>query len=189
MSVFDYLNICVTNRHLCTGDFLQQMRVVCSKRPDMVILREKDLSSEEYYKLAYQMKEITNSYQLDLTGHYFWETCLELELNRMHLPLSVFEENALRIRKSFSLVGVSVHSLEEGLIAQGLGADYVMYGHIFQTPSKEGLAPRGLEALEGVCSGLEIPVYGIGGITSGNMSSVLQSGAKGICQMSAYMGL
>ncbi|RAK19444.1 thiazole tautomerase (transcriptional regulator TenI) [Anoxybacillus vitaminiphilus] len=81
-------------------------------------------------------------------------------------------------------VGCSVHSLEEAQEAERDGADYCLYGHIFPTDCKAGLAPRGLFELEVVAKQIHIPVIAIGGIRPNNVEKVLQAGAKGIAVMS-----
>ena len=71
--------------------------------------------------------------------------------------------------------------------AMKLGADYVTAGHIFRTDCKKGLEPRGLGFLEKIVHTVSVPVYGIGGIHSGNEESVQEHGAAGVCIMSGCM--
>ncbi|CAG9622588.1 thiazole tautomerase TenI [Sutcliffiella rhizosphaerae] len=81
-------------------------------------------------------------------------------------------------------VGRSVHSLEEGLQAEREGADFVIYGHIYRTDSKPGIAPQGLQKLRETTRVLDIPVIAIGGIIPENVSEVLATGARGVAVMS-----
>lgn len=85
------------------------------------------------------------------------------------------------------VIGASVHSLEEALAAERSGADYLIFGHIFPTGSKPGLAPRGLEALAEVCGRVRVPVLAIGGVTAANAALVRRAGAAGVAVMSAVM--
>lgn len=87
----------------------------------------------------------------------------------------------------FDLIGVSVHSVEEAIFAEKMGADYVTAGHIFLTDCKKGLAARGLPFLKNVCESVGIPVYAIGGITPDHVDDVLGAGAAGFCVMSGIM--
>ena len=64
----------------------------------------------------------------------------------------------------FKVIGTSVHSVEDAIKAEQLGATYMTAGHIFATDCKKGLPPRGLDFLKNVCDAVEIPVYAIGGI-------------------------
>lgn len=83
-------------------------------------------------------------------------------------------------------IGSSIHSFEEGKKAIQDGADYVLFGHIFDSKSKPGTPPRGLEELKRVTT-LDIPVIAIGGITPENTRKVLDAGAKGIAVMSGVL--
>jgi thiazole tautomerase (transcriptional regulator TenI) len=82
-------------------------------------------------------------------------------------------------------VGCSVHSLDEAKEAAKSGADFCIYGHIFLTTSKSGMAPRGVDSLQAIVASVNIPVIAIGGIHAGNAAQVLQAGADGIAVMSA----
>lgn len=80
--------------------------------------------------------------------------------------------------------GVSVHSLEEALVAQEEGADYLMYGHVYETNSKPGLAPHGVEQLAILCETLTVPVIALGGIRCYHIPELVSAGASGIAVMS-----
>lgn len=184
--------VTVTNRNLCVRPFLEQMERVCRQKPRAIILREKDLTKEEYYKLAKDVNEICENYKIPLIPHTFLEVARELNIARIHLPLSKLEE-ASKISKEtlsfFQTIGVSTHSVEDALLAQKLGATYITAGHIYTTDCKKGLAPRGLTFLKDVCQAVEIPVYGIGGINldEERIKAVKEAGAAGSCIMSAMM--
>lgn len=179
--------VVVTSRKLCSGDFLEKIEGICDLSPDLIILREKDLSPKDYYFLLSQVEKITFRYGVPLSGHLFWEESFSLGLSRIHLPFTVFQDVSEEVCGKFSSVGVSVHSLEEAQAVEALGGAYVIYGHVFETACKFGLASRGLGALAEVCTGVSLPVYGIGGITPSNETMVLEAGASGVCGMSSYM--
>jgi thiazole tautomerase (transcriptional regulator TenI) len=84
-------------------------------------------------------------------------------------------------------MGISVHSVEEAKKGEEAGADYLLFGHVFPTGSKPGLAPRGLESLQQVVESVSIPVIALGGITPENAGQVLSTGCAGIAMMSAVM--
>ncbi|UOQ86609.1 thiamine phosphate synthase [Gracilibacillus salinarum] len=81
-------------------------------------------------------------------------------------------------------VGKSVHSLPEAVEAKRDGADFILFGHVYQTQSKPGLAPKGLSTLETIVCDVSVPVIAIGGIDVTNLKAVLAAGAKGIAVMS-----
>ncbi|KKK37126.1 transcriptional regulator [Mesobacillus campisalis] len=84
-------------------------------------------------------------------------------------------------------VGASVHSLKEAREAFQDGADFGIFGHIFETSSKPGLAPKGLEELKCVTANTNLPIIAIGGIKPSNCREVIQAGAHGIAVMSGIL--
>ncbi|MDF2960262.1 MAG: regulatory protein TenI [Paenibacillus sp.] len=92
-----------------------------------------------------------------------------------------------RILPASVRIGCSVHSAAEGAAAAEQGADYVLYGHIFDSNSKPGLPPRGTAALAEVVEACPVPVIAIGGIEPDNVDEVLSSGCSGIAVLSAVL--
>ncbi|MEK3856377.1 thiazole tautomerase TenI [Cytobacillus sp. FSL H8-0458] len=84
-------------------------------------------------------------------------------------------------------VGCSVHSLEAAEKAAKQGADYILFGHIFETDSKKGVPPRGTGSLEALKKAVDIPVLAIGGIKPEKVPEVLEAGADGIAVMSGIL--
>ena len=85
-------------------------------------------------------------------------------------------------------ISVSVHSLEQALAAQDLGADYVVAGHIFDTPSHALEQGRGLKFLQEICESLKIKTYAIGGINFENLGEIKDVGAAGAYMMRGFLG-
>lgn len=180
--------IAVTNRHLCSRPFTEQIARVCQLHPKALILREKDLAEEEYLTLARQVKEICRQYDVPFVPHFYPGVAKELGCKRLHLPLPLLRENP-EVTEWFSVVGTSVHSVEDAIVAEKLGARYLTAGHIYVTDCKKGLPPRGLDFLHAVCEAVQIPVYGIGGIKidEGQLRELMKAGAAGGCVMSGLM--
>lgn len=101
----------------------------------------------------------------------------------LHLPASWLEGTPPFGR--FQRVGISVHSYDEAVEADAIGADYVTFGHVFPTQSHPGEPARGLQALADIVDRLAIPVLAIGGITAANVTEVLATGCAGVVVMSA----
>ena len=179
--------ICVTNRRLCREDFLERMEKVTAMRPKAVILREKDLSEEEYTDLAEKVMEICKRHDVPCILHTFINAAVKLGADSIHLPLPVLREMSAEDKKKFRIIGSSCHSAEDALEAESLGATYITAGHVFATDCKKGLPPRGLDFLKAVCESVDIPVYAIGGISLEKMPQVLEAGAAGGCIMSGFM--
>lgn len=152
---------------------------------DYIHIREKKLTLEQQMYWAQSLKTqgvpskriVMNG--LDQLAQHAWlggvhwgQAAIEgydlAELNRL---------NRLR-------VGVSVHSLKEAKVADERGADYLFYGHVYESDSKPNCEPRGLIALAEVCSNVSIPVIAIGGIRPENIGAIRTAGAKGAAVIS-----
>lgn len=179
--------ICITNRHICKGDFLDRIREVVLRKPRAVILREKDLTADEYADLALKVSKICSDAGIMCIYHTFIETAICHGVRQIHLPLPLLQSMSDEEKSRFDVLGVSCHSVAEAIKAQSLGATYIIAGHVFDTDCKKGLPGRGLSFLQEVVNAVDIPVYGIGGITESNLKQVLQTGAKGGCMMSGFM--
>lgn len=176
--------IAVTNRKLCTDNFVLRVREILSAEPFEVILREKDLSDDKYCQLAKEIVADNNEYKKVLALNRP-EIALELGIENVHLTMQQLMEHG---RPSFiKRAGVSVHSAEEAETAQKLGADYLIAGHIYATDCKKGVPPRGIEFFRGVCESVDIPVFAIGGISENNFNEPLENGGTGVCLMSEFM--
>jgi len=176
--------IAVTNRKLCTDNFVLRVREILSAEPFEVILREKDLSDDKYCQLAKEIVADNNGYKKVLALNRP-EIALELGIENVHLTMQQLMEHG---RPSFiKRAGVSVHSAEEAETAQKLGADYLIAGHIYATDCKKGVPPRGIEFFRGVCESVDIPVFAIGGISENNFNEPLENGGTGVCLMSEFM--
>lgn len=161
------------------GDFLERVSALY-KNGVSVILREKDLSENEYERLAKSVLEVCPNVIL----HSYANIAKRLGVRKIHLPLHMMNE---RIKNDFETIGVSVHSALEAVTAEKMGASYITAGHIFATDCKSGLAPRGTEFLRSVAYAVNIPVYGIGGISPDNIVKIKETGADGSCIMSGFM--
>ena len=179
--------LCVTNRRLCSGDFLTQLEKIAKARPAGIILREKDLSEEEYMDLAGKVMKICTRAGVPCILHSFPAAARQLHAKAIHLPLDQFLTMDEGDKASFRVIGVSCHSPEEAAAAEKHGATYISAGHIFDTDCKKGVPGRGLVFLEEVCKAAAIPVYAIGGISPENIETVRHAGAAGACIMSGLM--
>ena len=158
-------------------------------RPYALILREKDLCGADYAILARDMAELCKDTETELILHSFPEVAERLGISAVHMPFHKFMEMPEVLKKKFPTLGVSVHSMQDAILAQKGGATYLTAGHIFATDCKKGLPPRGLDFLREVCRAVSVPVYAIGGIHGDNMESCIRAGAAGVCMMSEYMVL
>jgi thiamine-phosphate pyrophosphorylase len=163
---------------------------------DWVQIREKDLSGAALFQLTREAlacpggcARILVNDRLDVAlaagagGVHLGEKSLPAEsvVRWLRQP-----DNAARVPPNF-LVGVSCHSLEAALAAGRAGADYIIFGPVFETPSKALYGPpQGLARLSEVCRQASVPVLAIGGITLENAGSCLSAGAAGIAAIRLF---
>ncbi len=189
MSTFK--RICVTDRRLVRGDFFRQLERILAlpvdNRPDALILREKDLSTDLYQRVSVRVLSLCREHGVCCIFNGHGDLARKLGAGGVQLSFSTYMESPVDNFVDIPLIGVSVHSQEEAEAAAARGADYLVYGHVFATDCKPGLPPRGLAALREICLGVSIPVYAIGGIGSENAGLCRQAGAAGVCMMSGYM--
>ena len=196
--------ICVTNKSICEKNgvlFLEQIKKVAEARPLAIVLREKNLSLEEYRELAGKVSKMCREVEGSrLIIHNFYELILEDEtdlanvLSYLHMPLWKLEElynnqsdEYARLREKLVGLGASCHSVEDAKLAEKLGCTYIIAGHIYNTDCKKGLEGRGPGFLRDVVESVSIPVYAIGGITPENINDIRDTGASGACIMSSSM--
>jgi len=155
-----------------------------------VQLREKDLPIRELLDLAYRMREVTARYSAMLFVNDRVDIALCVEADGVHLGQSGIPVSAVRnIVGEKLLIGASTHHLEEALTAEGEGADFITFGPVYDTPSKRKYGePVGIASLRSVAGKISIPVFGIGGITTGRVKEVMDSGAHGIALISGILG-
>ena len=178
---------CVTNRRLCSDDFLRRIEVIARQKPSGVILREKDLPENEYLALARDVIAVCVQAGVPCILHRFPGAAAALGQRAIHLPLPVLRALPREEKAYFHRIGVSCHSAAEVREAETLGCTYVTAGHIFETDCKKDLAGRGLPFLREVCGCTGVPVYAIGGIAPQNLRDIKNAGAAGACLMSSLM--
>lgn len=170
---------------------IERLAKLTELRPQAVILRAKALDKAAYRSLALQAQQSCEAAGIPLILHSDWQLASELGISKLHLPLALLRQLPACERTYFTRLSTSVHSVEEAIEAQSLGATVLIAGHIYTTQCKAGLAPRGLGFLQNVCSTVNLPVYAIGGISfdASQHAELKAKGARGACVMSAYMKL
>lgn len=182
-----YRIMCFTNRKLCAENYFDRLSDIADSKIFATVLREKDLTEDEYYELAKKVKNIYEKAQKTLILHNFPLVAKELKIDAIHLPLSVLDNMTEEERKYFKILGASCHSKEDAVKAEHYGCTYITAGHIYATDCKKGVEPRGLDFLREITQSVNIPVWAIGGITMNNIGEAVENGAFGGCIMSGLM--
>jgi thiamine-phosphate pyrophosphorylase len=154
-----------------------------------VQLREKDLGVRDLLSLATSLREPTRRHRARLLVNDRADVALAAEadgVQRAHdsLPVAALRE----VGGPRFLIGASVHSLAEARAAAQEGADFLVFGPVYDTPSKRAYGPpQGLDALRRVTGEVPSPVLAIGGVTAGRVGEVLAAGASGVGVISAIL--
>ena len=172
----------VTNRYQDSVEsFLEKVETACRSGVTIVQLREKNLTTNQYYQLAKQVKEITDSYQVPLIIDDRLDVCLAVDAAGLHigddeLPVSV----ARQVLGPDKILGVTAKTVERALEAEEGGANYLGTGAIFPTTTKENAPITLISTLKTICQRVAIPVVAIGGLTSENIDQLAATGIAGV---------
>lgn len=155
-----------------------------------VQVRERGLPAGELLALALQLRELTLRYDAALLINDRIDVALACGADGVHLPASSFSiADARALMGANRLVGVSAHSVADVIAANAAGADFLVFGPVYETPSKRSYGPpAGLANLREAARASELPVLAIGGITPSRVSEVLQAGAAGVALIRAILG-
>ena len=172
----------VTNRYQDSLEsFLKKVEMACRSGVTIVQLREKNLTTNQYYQLAKQVKEITDAYQVPLIIDDRLDVCLAVDAAGLHigddeLPVSV----ARQVLGPEKILGVTAKTVKRALEAEEGGADYLGTGAIFPTTTKENAPITLISTLKDICQTVSIPVVAIGGLTSENIDQLIGTGIAGV---------
>jgi thiamine-phosphate pyrophosphorylase len=177
----------ITNRRLSIEPLEERAGKALAAGASYLMMREKDLEPSLSMDLSKRLSQIAGKTQARFIVNGSLEAALASQAWGWHLPFSLMPERQRDKLPSSLTVGVSVHSLEEALAAQDWGAGYVLAGHIFDTPCKDGSEGRGLDFLSLLRERLAIPLWAVGGIKPQNAKAVVRAGAAVICLMSGLL--
>ncbi len=172
----------VTNRYQDSLEsFLEKVETACRSGVTIVQLREKNLTTNQYYQLAKQVKEITDAYQVPLIIDDRLDVCLAVDAAGLHigddeLPVPV----ARQVLGPDKILGVTAKTVKRALEAEEGGADYLGTGAIFPTTTKENAPITLISTLKTICQRVAIPVVAIGGLTSENIDQLIGTGIAGV---------
>ena len=172
----------VTNRYQDSVEsFLEKVETACRSGVTIVQLREKNLTTNQYYQLAKQVKEITDAYQVPLIIDDRLDVCLAVDAAGLHigddeLPVSV----ARQVLGPDKILGVTAKTVKRALEAEEGGANYLGTGAIFPTTTKENAPITLISTLKTICQRVAIPVVAIGGLTSENIEQLIGTGIAGV---------
>lgn len=177
----------VTDRTWLGGKSLsKQIEDIIKAGATCIQLREKDISFYEFLEIAREIKAVTDKYRVPFLINDNVEVALAVDADGVHVGQNDDEITVAREKLGIDkIIGVSAHTVEEALIAQENGADYIGVGAVFSTSTKLDANTVPMDVLEDISEAVDIPVVAIGGINKKNILELSQSGIHGVALISA----
>ena len=177
----------VTDRHWLNGRTLyEQVEEALKGGATFIQLREKDLTEEEFLEEAKKIQQLCKEYRVPFIINDNVKLAKEIDADGVHVGQSDME--ALDVRAQLGedkIIGVSARTVEQALLAEKHGADYLGVGAVFQTGTKTDAREVEHSVLKEICTKVDIPVVAIGGITQDNVKELSGSGINGVAVISA----
>jgi len=184
----DLMLYAVTDRSwLRGGEALRsQVEKALQGGASFVQLREKELSDDEFLKEALEIRELCRKYNVPFVINDNVEVAMAADADGVHVGQSDMEAGEVRRRIGRDkILGISAASVEQAMLAEKKGADYLGVGAVFPTSSKSDAEEVSFETLKEICEAVSIPVVAIGGINAGNVMKLAGSGICGVAVISA----
>jgi thiamine-phosphate pyrophosphorylase len=155
-----------------------------------VQLREKDLTARELLALARELRKICTAHGALLLINDRIDVALACDADGVHLPADSFSvRDARDLLGPSKIIGCSTHSIAEVEAANRAGADFIVFGPVFDPISKSAYGPAaGIEALRAACEASDIPVYALGGITAERIAEISDTEIAGVAVIGAVLG-
>lgn len=180
----------VTDRHWLGDETLyDQVKKALDGGATFVQLREKKLDREDFLAEALEIQKLCKKYGVPFVINDEVSIAKDIDADGVHVGQSDME--AMDVRKVLGpdkILGVSAQTVEQAIIAEKHGADYLGVGAVFATGSKDDADDVSHETLKAICEAVSIPVIAIGGITKDNVSELAGSGICGVAVISAIFG-
>ena len=186
----DLLLYAVTDRHWLEGRTLYEVvKESLDGGATFIQLREKNLDHEAFLDEAREIKRLCSEYKVPFVINDDVEIAMEVDADGVHVGQSDMEAGDVRQKLGpDKIIGVSAQTVEQAILAEKRGADYLGVGAVFPTGSKDDAIDVSHDTLKEICDAVSIPVIAIGGITIENIPKLAQTGIVGIAVISAIYG-
>lgn len=183
----DMLLYAVTDRAWLNGETLEsQVEKALKGGATFVQLREKELDEEMFLEEAKKIKKLCAEYHVPFVINDNVDIALKVDADGVHVGQSDMEAGMVREKLGpDKIIGVSAQTVEQAILAEQKGADYLGVGAVFPTGSKDDAVEVSHDTLKAICEAVQIPVIAIGGISTGNVMELSGSGICGIAVISA----
>ncbi|MDR2624422.1 MAG: thiamine phosphate synthase [Methanobrevibacter sp.] len=185
---FNLRTYLVTNRDNKTDEeFFDIVEQAILGNVSIVQLREKTANSKEFYEVAIQLKKLCDRYDVPLIINDRVDIAIAVDCDGVHVGDEDIPSDVVRdVIGDDKIVGISASTVDDAIAAENAGADYIGTGAVFPTKSKDKEVIS-IERLKEVVKSVNIPVVAIGGINEDNVSSLKNTGVKGVAVISAIM--
>lgn len=183
----DLLLYAVTDRSWLNGESLcSQVEKALEGGATFIQLREKELDEEHFLEEARELKKLCERYKVPFVINDNVDIAVAMDADGVHVGQSDMEAGDVREKLGpDKIIGVSAQTVEQALLAQERGADYLGVGAVFPTGSKDDAVEVPHETLKAICEAVDIPVIAIGGINIENVGELAGKGLCGIAVISA----
>jgi thiamine-phosphate pyrophosphorylase len=177
----------VTDRHwLKDHTLLEEVENTLKGGATFVQLREKNLEKEKFMKEAVEIQALCKEYKVPFVVNDNVDIAVAMDADGVHVGQSDMEVGEVRMKLGpDKIIGVSANTVEQAILAEKRGADYLGVGAMFPTGSKDDAEDVSFEILKAICETVSIPVVAIGGITKENVWKLQGSGIDGVAVISA----
>ena len=177
----------VTDRTWLNGQTLEeQVEKAIKGGATFLQLREKKLCYDDFLKQAIALKKITDKYNIPFVINDNVDIAIAVDADGVHVGQKDMEAGKVRQKLGQNkIIGVSVQTVEQAILAQKQGADYLGVGAVFSTSTKLDASEVSFETLQKTCNAVSIPVVAIGGISQSNILQLKGSGIDGVAVVSA----
>ncbi len=181
----------ITNRQAFSSPQIQLEMIAQAAHAgcQLIQIREKDFSARELYEFTCAAIAAARPHGARILVNDRLDVALAAHADGIHLRVNSLMPASVRavVNDSDFLIGVSTHSFSEAEAAQNNGADFIVCGPVFETPSKMQYgAPLGLENFASICDEIDLPILALGGISRENYSQALSHGAAGIAGIGLF---
>jgi len=183
----DLLLYAITDRYWLNGRRLyDDVEKALRGGATMLQLREKELDEESFFKEAVELQELCRRYKVPFIVNDNVDIALRMGADGIHVGQHDMEAaDVRRLIGPDKILGVSAQTVDQAILAEKMGADYLGVGAVFPTGSKDDADDVSHETLEQICRSVSIPVVAIGGITVDNISKLSGRGLAGVSVISA----
>jgi len=166
---------------------LETVRIILESGIRWIQYREKSKTRRDIFFEALKLRELTRAFNACLIINDYADVAIAVDAEGVHLGQEDLPLKEARRVMGDRIIGISTHSVQEALEAEREGADYIGFGSVFASTTKEVGEPKGIEALKIVSNAVGIPVVAIGGIKPDNVLYVFETGCTGVAVSSGLL--